>query len=115
MPRFAVILPAAGSSTRFGGSRNKLFEVLDGRTVLQRSVDAFLGRADVAAVVVPTRGDVEVTGDRIIRCAGGSHRAESVLAGLRAVPSGVEWVAVHDAARPLVSQELIDRTFTAAA
>jgi 2-C-methyl-D-erythritol 4-phosphate cytidylyltransferase len=113
-PRFAVILPAAGSSTRFGGNRNKLFEMLDGRTVLQRSVDAFLNRSDVAAVVISTRGAIEVSGDRIIRCAGGSHRAESVLAGLRAVPAEVEWVAVHDAARPLVSQELIDRTFTAA-
>jgi 2-C-methyl-D-erythritol 4-phosphate cytidylyltransferase len=113
-PRFAVILPAAGSSTRFGGNRNKLFEMLDGRTVLQRSVDAFLNRPDVVAVIIPTRGAIEVSGDRIIRCAGGSHRAESVLAGLRAVPAEVEWVAVHDAARPLVSQELIDRTFTAA-
>lgn len=113
-PRFAVILPAAGSSTRFGGNRNKLFEVLEGRTVLQRSVDAFLTRPDVAAVVIPTRGEIEVTGDRILRCAGGSNRAESVLAGVKAVPADVEWVAVHDAARPLVSQELIDRTFAAA-
>lgn len=113
-PRFAVILPAAGSSTRFGGSRNKLFELLDGRTVLQRSVDAFLCRPDVAAVVIATRGDVEVTGDRVVRCAGGAHRAQSVLAGLQAVPADLEWIAVHDAARPLVSQELIDRTFAAA-
>ena len=114
MPRFAAILPAAGSSSRFGGNRNKLFEVLEGRTVLQRSVDAFLRRSDVAAVVIPTRGQVLVEGDKIIRCTGGACRAESVLAGLRAVPTDVEWVAVHDAARPLVSQELIDRTLAAA-
>jgi 2-C-methyl-D-erythritol 4-phosphate cytidylyltransferase len=114
MPRFAAILPAAGSSTRFGANRNKLFEMLDGRTVLQRSVDAFLNRSDVAAVVIPTRGDLAVGGDKIIRCDGGACRAESVLAGLRAVPPEIEWVAVHDAARPLVSQQLIDRTLAAA-
>jgi 2-C-methyl-D-erythritol 4-phosphate cytidylyltransferase len=41
-------------------------------------------------------------------------RAESVRNALRIVPADIEWVAVHDAARPLVSQELIDRTFAAA-
>src|SRR4029079_14908264 len=40
--------------------------------------------------------------------------AESVWAALRRVPADVEWVAIHDAARPLVSQELIDRTLAAA-
>jgi 2-C-methyl-D-erythritol 4-phosphate cytidylyltransferase len=46
--------------------------------------------------------------------AGGASRAQSVYNGLRAVPEGIEWVAVHDAARPLVSQELITRTLAAA-
>ena len=56
MPIFAVILPAAGSSTRYGGPRNKLFEVLEGRTVLERSVAAFQGRADVGSIVIPRAG-----------------------------------------------------------
>jgi len=47
-------------------------------------------------------------------CAGGANRAQSVLAGLREVSSEIEWVAVHDAARPLISQALIDATLTAA-
>ncbi len=51
---------------------------------------------------------------RIRLCAGGNSRAASVYSGLRTVPDGIEWVAVHDAARPLVSQELIDRTLAAA-
>src|SRR5437660_662469 len=115
MPSFAAILPAAGSSSRFGGATNKLFETLDGRTVLERSVNAFRRRGDVALIVVPTRGPIpEVAGERVRVCAGGATRADSVWNALREVPASVQWVAVHDAARPLVSQALIDRTLAAA-
>jgi 2-C-methyl-D-erythritol 4-phosphate cytidylyltransferase len=114
MPLFTAILPAAGSSTRFGPGRDKLRETLLGKTILQRSVDAFLERDDVAAVVIPSREQVHVSGDRIIQCAGGATRAHSVLEGLKASPAHVEWVAIHDAARPLVSQDLIDNTLAAA-
>jgi 2-C-methyl-D-erythritol 4-phosphate cytidylyltransferase len=114
MPTFAVILPAAGTSSRFGGPRNKLFEELGGRTVIQRSVEAFASRADVAGIYVPTRGEVGVTGAKVHVCSGGTTRAHSVYNALREVPAEVEWVGVHDAARPLVSQELIDRTLAAA-
>jgi 2-C-methyl-D-erythritol 4-phosphate cytidylyltransferase len=48
-------------------------------------------------------------------CDGGPNRAQSVWNGLVHVPDSIEWVAVHDAARPLVSQDLIDRTIAAAA
>jgi 2-C-methyl-D-erythritol 4-phosphate cytidylyltransferase len=51
---------------------------------------------------------------RVRLCTGGANRAESVRRGLDAVPAGIEWAAVHDAARPLVSQELITRTLAAA-
>lgn len=116
MPPFAAILPAAGTSSRYGGPRNKLLEPLGGSTVLERSVQAFRGRSDVALVVLPARGPIELAGggDRVRVCAGGPSRAHSVLNALRQVPAEVEWVAVHDAARPLVSQGLIDRTLAAA-
>jgi 2-C-methyl-D-erythritol 4-phosphate cytidylyltransferase len=113
MPAFAVILPAAGLSTRFGGARSKLAEVLDGQTVLQRSIDAFARRDDVETVLIATR-DVSLTLDKVICCQGGTSRAQSVRNALAIVPGSIEWVAVHDAARPLVSQDLIDRTFAAA-
>ena len=51
---------------------------------------------------------------RVRFCAGGDSRAASVYNGVRCVPEEIEWVAVHDAARPLVSQELITRTLAAA-
>lgn len=122
----AVILPAAGSSTRFGGSRNKLLEELSGRAVLLRTFDAFARRKDVETIIIPTRvgPDGWIDAPPAVReglrhpetiiCPGGASRAESVLNALRKIPESIEWVAVHDAARPLVSQELIDRTLAAA-
>lgn len=121
---FAVILPAAGKSVRFGGSRGKLLEPLCGEPVVRHSVRAFLARRDVAAVVLAT-GDNDVplltealgpaAGDPRIRfCRGGESRAHSVRNALLCVPNGIDWVAVHDAARPLVTQAVIDRAFSAA-
>jgi 2-C-methyl-D-erythritol 4-phosphate cytidylyltransferase len=53
-------------------------------------------------------------GGQIALVPGGATRAHSVLAALKRVPAETEWVAVHDAARPLASQDLIDRTLDAA-
>ncbi|HTL30578.1 MAG TPA: 2-C-methyl-D-erythritol 4-phosphate cytidylyltransferase [Tepidisphaeraceae bacterium] len=119
-PRIAVILPAAGQSTRFG--KDKLQERLGDRTVLSRSIEAFTKRNDVAQIIIATSKAAQSPGapgpggiDRRIKaCAGGSNRAESVLNALRATDPTIEWIAVHDAARPLVSQQLIDRTLAAA-
>ncbi len=119
MPDFAVILPAAGASARFAAEKDKLLEPLNGRPIIVHSLYAFLERCDVVEVIIPTRRpDVLVDqiprDERIRFCSGGSCRAESVRSGLARVPETIEWVAVHDAARPLVSQQLIDQTLAAA-
>lgn len=118
MPDFAAIIPAAGSSTRFGGARNKLLESLGGEPVISRTVQAFLCRRDVKAIILPTALEELKTilprDQRLIFCAGGASRAESVLSGLKAVPQEIEWIAVHDGARPMILQELIDRTLSQA-
>jgi 2-C-methyl-D-erythritol 4-phosphate cytidylyltransferase len=109
MERFAVIIPAAGSGVRFGG--DKLGQVVAGKTVLQHSIDAFIDRPDVAAVVVVGR---EVDDPRVIGCDGGGSRSQSVRRGVEVVQQMRKpppFVAVHDAARPCVSQNLIDRVF----
>jgi 2-C-methyl-D-erythritol 4-phosphate cytidylyltransferase len=113
MKQFAVIIAAAGSSTRFGAGRNKLLELLAGETVLRRSIQAFV-RPDVAGIFIASEIREFDFGDNVTVCRGGACRAESVRNALAAVPEEIEWVAVHDAARPLVSQELIDRTFALA-
>lgn len=119
MPDLAVILPAAGLSARFAAEKDKLLELLDGQPVIVHSLQAFLQRRDVMEVIVPTRrpdllADVVPRDERVRMCPGGSCRAESVRSGLSRVPESIEWIAVHDAARPLVTQELIDQTLAAA-
>lgn len=110
MVPFAAILPAAGASARFG--RNKLTQILAGQSVLWRSVQAFASRRDVAVVIVA--GPVHLDAAKVRNVPGGRCRAETVRNALAAVPTEVEWVAVHDAARPLVSQGLIDRVLATA-
>lgn len=112
MPRFAVVIPAAGRSVRYG--RNKLDEPLRGLSVLQRTLMAFEARTDVSGLFIAGPGSPALAGPRRTFCPGGASRAHSVLNALDRVPADIEWIAVHDAARPLVSQPLIDRTLAAA-
>lgn len=127
MPPFAVILPAAGASTRFGPRPNKLFAPLrDGLPVIACTLEKFLARNDVEVIIVATPpGGFRSSNDhpalrqalanpRVHRCEGGASRAQSVRNALAEVPAGVEWVAVHDAARPLLPTAVIDRTLEAA-
>ena len=124
MSRFAVILPAAGQSSRFGGDQKKPFVSLDGRPVWVRAAEAFLNRSDVSRVyVVISPGDRDDFRSRfghLLAFAnaelvdGGAERFESVANALARVPESVEFVAVHDAVRPLVTQALVDAVFRAA-
>ncbi len=118
----AVILPAAGSSSRFGAARNKLVQMLADKPVIAHTLGGFLARQDVKQVVIAADDDSDVAREehatwlellkdqRVKRVPGGRSRAHSVLSALRAVDEGIEWVAVHDAARPLVSDAVIDAT-----
>jgi len=121
MPRFAVILPAAGRSSRFGSAEKKVFAVLDGRTVWRRSAELFVARPDVCQCIVvaapedrdrfgaaPADGRVEIAD-------GGAERFESVANALARTTAEAEFVAVHDAARPCLTAELIDKVFDRAA
>src|ERR1044071_5176251 len=124
MPNFAVIIPAAGTSTRFG--RNKLVEKLHGKPVILHTLRAFTRRDDVTHIVVPTSNFSELhealtasapsilVDPRLNFCPGGACRAQSVQRGLEQLSKDVEWVAIHDAARPLISQQLIEATLAAA-
>ncbi len=116
MPQFSVILPAAGVSARFGV--NKITADLLGVPVIVRTVNAFVERDDVAEVVLATRDRAALeaifpTPHAKIRYAdGGPTRAHTVRLAVEAAAN--EWVAIHDAARPLVNQALVDRVFAAA-
>jgi 2-C-methyl-D-erythritol 4-phosphate cytidylyltransferase len=122
----AVLLPAAGSSSRFGAKTNKLVQLLAGKPVIAHTLAAFLCRQDVKQVIIAAGDDSDVARERhpawlellrdprIVRVPGGASRAHSVLAALQSVNESIEWVAVHDAARPLVSHDLVDRTLALA-
>src|SRR5262245_53101069 len=107
MPRFAVILPAAGQSSRFRGQEKKPFVELAGRAVWLRAADLFVTRPDVCRCVVVVapedqenfrqRHGEELSRWNIIVADGGAERFESVANALALLPAEAEFVAVHDA------------------
>jgi len=124
MPRYSVILPAAGSSSRFQGFPDKKpFTDLAGVAIWRRTVDAFACRADVCQMqLVLAESDIPAFRERFSACmddieivTGGASRAESVRNALNSVDPVADYIAVHDAARPLVSSTVINRVFQAAA
>jgi 2-C-methyl-D-erythritol 4-phosphate cytidylyltransferase len=125
MATFAVILPAAGQSTRFSAQkRKKPFIELKGRPVWVRAAECFINREDVrqTLLVVP-RDEIEWVKEKfrpnlafmnIDLVEGGSERFQSVQNALARVRSDIDFVAVHDAARPLIVKEWVDAIFAAA-
>lgn len=124
MANFAVILPAAGRSTRFGGRKNKIQVELDGRAIWIRAVELFATRPEVVKLILVINPEelsdfkqkyaANLMFMNVQVVAGGAERVDSVEAGLKAVPNDVDYVAIHDAARPLTPSDVIDRVFKAA-
>jgi len=121
--RVSVIIPAAGSSRRYG--MDKLGQDLGGRALLLRTVELFTKRDEVRSIVVAgPPDDLDGFRDRFgaqlgfhgvqIVAGGRVERWETVRNALAVVPEDTTHVAVHDAARPGASDELIGRVFEAA-
>jgi len=108
---------AAGRGDRLGAEKPKQFIELGGRTLLQRSVAAFDQHPEIVHLVVVlapglTGDGPSLTGPVARPCTfveGGARRQDSVANGVAALPADVDVVLVHDAARPFISAELIDR------
>jgi 2-C-methyl-D-erythritol 4-phosphate cytidylyltransferase len=118
-----AVLVAAGRGERLGGDRPKAFAGLGGRPLLAESLER-LERSDWidAIVVVASEGWEEPSillaeelGAGKVRAAvtGGATRADSVRAGVAEVPDDAAVVLVHDAARPLLAEEVVERVVTA--
>lgn len=124
MSRFAVILPAAGRSSRFEGREKKPFALLDGRAVWLRTAELFVTRNDVCqCIIIIAPGDRDFFRQRfganlafmdIQVVDGGGERFESVANALKLLKDEAEFVAIHDAVRPCVSAEAIDAVFARA-
>ena len=125
MSSFAVILPAAGQSSRFRDKEKKPFANLDGRAVWLRSAELFVTRDDVCqTIVVVSPADQELFRRRYtpnlafmnVQIAdGGSERFESVANALKLVKPEADFVAIHDAVRPCLTEALISAVFAQAA
>lgn len=116
----AVVIPAAGSGRRMGGLKKQYLE-LAGEPVLLRTLRPFLAHPAVRWVVValpPEDVDeppawLRDLDPRVTLVPGGEERAASVRKALEWVPEAADRVVVHDAARPLVRAELLDRALAA--
>lgn len=115
---FSAVVVAAGSGSRAGGA--KQWRPLAGRPVVRWSVEALLAAGgDEVVVVIPAGAEAELTAALVglsgwHAVAGGATRADSVRAGLAALACGPDQpVLIHDAARPLLSAEVIGRLLRA--
>jgi 2-C-methyl-D-erythritol 4-phosphate cytidylyltransferase len=117
-----AIIVAAGSSHRMGF--DKLFALLGEKAVVAHTLDAFEQVECVDEIILVGREDRLAEFQELVRrtavkkvrhvVSGGVHRQDSVQTGLNLVASAARYVAVHDAARPLVTAEQIGRVFEAA-
>ena len=114
-----VVVPAAGRGARYGGDLPKQYLDIAGEPLLAHTLHAVLAHHAVeGAVVVLADDDAHWPGwpdfdnKPILTCTGGSERADSVLAGLAALPDSVradDFVLVHDAARPNLRLDDLDQ------
>ncbi len=122
-PRTAALIVAAGRGTRAGGGLPKQYRQIGGRPVLARTLTAFVSHPRIERVQVVIHSDdralydahVQTDAKLLSPVNGGDSRAESVLEGLRALTEqgGIDNVLIHDAARPFVSNDMIDRVVDA--
>jgi 2-C-methyl-D-erythritol 4-phosphate cytidylyltransferase len=102
------VIAAAGSGQRLGAGGPKAFVELAGRPLLEWTLDALQGAASITEVIVaaPPGSESRVSELGVLAVAGGEHRSESVANAVEL--AGEELVVIHDAARPLVTPELVD-------
>jgi len=113
-----AVVPAAGRGARAGGELPKQYQPLLGRPMIEHTLRALATHPRIAGlVVVLAANDVhwpgwrELEGKPVRTAIGGAERADSVLAGLDALPgkiAGTDFVLVHDAARPCLSHRDLD-------
>ena len=117
--RCSAVIVAAGNATRMGGV-DKIMADLGGKPLIWHTVKAFEENPGISEIVVVTREDLMVTVAQLCRdsgfakvrsvLVGGADRAESVQIGAENVAKTSAVIAVHDGARPLVSQRIITET-----
>jgi 2-C-methyl-D-erythritol 4-phosphate cytidylyltransferase len=121
--RVVAIVAAGGQGARLGLPVPKQFVELGGRTILDRTVGALAACESIGMVIVALPADqvaqppsyLARPDGRIVVVAGGGRRQDSVANAFAAVPEDTDIVVIHDAARPFVERDTIERTISAAA
>ncbi|MGB6544219.1 MAG: 2-C-methyl-D-erythritol 4-phosphate cytidylyltransferase [Candidatus Acidiferrales bacterium] len=122
--RIAAILPAAGFGTRMGADTPKQFLELDGVPLVQFTLRRLAECAEITDFFIPTHAEEaealrarlkgQSTGRPVRVLTGGNSRQDSVAAALTEVPRDAELILVHDAVRPLVKREQVERVIAEA-
>ena len=123
-PRFWAVIPAAGTGKRMDSVIPKQYLPLHGKTVLEHTLRHIIGHPSIAAVVVVIAQDDQYwpglasvfVEQSLIVVHGGAERCNSVMNGLRALSGHAapqDWVLVHDAARPCIRHDDIDKLISA--
>jgi 2-C-methyl-D-erythritol 4-phosphate cytidylyltransferase len=117
-----AVLAAAGSGERLGGDRPKAFAKLGGRVLLAEPLERLerSGWVDAVVIVAPAGWEEpsillaeELSAGKVSACVpGGATRVESVRAGVSEVPEEAAVILVHDAARPFLPEDVIERVLT---
>lgn len=130
--KVAVILPAAGLGTRMGrpqpekaGTSRKQFMLLDGAPIVLHTIRKFASCPQVSEIILALRAeDMEWVRDLVAReslaapvrvVEGGDSRQQSVENALASIPADTDLVAVHDAVRPFIDPETIEKVISEAA
>lgn len=125
MKNVAVVVCAAGASTRFGGDRKKPFVEVAGRAAFVRSIEFFTDREDVKQIIltiapedeelVRVKWGANLTFYGVTLCYGGTERFESIAKALELVRQDIGLIAVHDAVRCCLTREWVDAVIHKAA
>jgi len=117
MEKVGAIIVAAGKSERMGGVE-KIFAIIDGKPLLAHSVEVFQRCPSIDEIVIVLSQSKLNAGLSLVKeyhwskvstvCPGGARRQDSVSEGLRRLDK-VDWVLIHDGARPCVTQDIIER------
>ena len=121
--RYWVVIPAAGSGKRMGEMTPKQYLKLKNKTMVGHAVSVFTRHPKISQVVVVLHADDTRWSDfdipeseKIVTAVGGETRADSVMQGLECLRASVspdDWVLVHDAARPCLTTDILDRLMEA--
>ncbi|HEV8529787.1 MAG TPA: 2-C-methyl-D-erythritol 4-phosphate cytidylyltransferase [Methylomirabilota bacterium] len=124
MMKAVALVPAAGSGTRMGGRQPKQYLLLGGAPLLVHTIRALARCPSIEGAVVAVSEDRIGATQALLRrfrvprvlavVAGGEERQDSVRLGLETISSEAAWVVVHDAVRPMVTPDLVERVLAAA-